>query len=178
LLPGKYYDLFPREVRERFDIVSWDPRGVGESTAVRCFDSPEEAVAWERRLPFAFPVGGRERGVWIGGYAGLRERGARRDPELLWFVSTADTARDLDQLRQAVGDRQLSYFGISYGTLLGATYANLFPDKVRAMVLDANIDPKGWMSSGSKRKPPLGTFLRNDVDLGAAATLDHFLTLS
>src|SRR5262249_40836467 len=176
VLPGKYYDLFPREVRERFDIVSWDPRGVGESTAVRCFDSPEEAVAWESRLPVGFPVGNEERRIWIEGYAELGQRCEQRDPELMRFVSPGDTARALDQLRQAVGDQQLSYLGISYGTLLGATYANLFPDKVRAMVLDANIDPKGWMNSGSKRKPRLGTFLRNDVDLGAAATLDPFLT--
>jgi hypothetical protein len=68
-LPGGFYDLFPREVRERFDIVSWDPRGVGESTAVRCFDSPEEARAWENRLPVAFPVGPRERRIWIAAYA-------------------------------------------------------------------------------------------------------------
>src|SRR5215813_11540055 len=177
VLPARFYDLFPREVRERFDIVSWDPRGVGESTAVRCFDSPEEAMAWESRLPVGFPVGNEERRIWIEGYAELGQRCEQRDPELLRFISTADTARDLDQLRRAVGDRQLSYFGISYGTLLGATYANLFPDKVRAMVLDANIDPRGWVNSGSKRKPRLGTFQRNDVDLGAAATLDQFLTV-
>src|SRR5262249_21437761 len=71
VLPARFYDLFPREVRERFDIVSWDPRGVGESTAVRCFDSPEEAVAWESRLPVGFPVGNEERRIWIEGYAEL-----------------------------------------------------------------------------------------------------------
>jgi pimeloyl-ACP methyl ester carboxylesterase len=176
-LPGKFYDLFPQEVRQRFDIVSWDPRGLGASTAVRCFDSPEEALAWEAQVPDAFPVGERERRTWIRAYAELGLRCEQRAPDLLRFVSTADTARDLDQLRQAVGDQQLSYLGISYGTLLGATYANLFPDKVRAMVLDGNIDPKGWVNSGSKRKPRFGQFLRNDVDLGAAATLDQFLTL-
>ena len=176
-LPAGYYDLFPQEVRQRFDIVSWDPRGVGESTAVRCFDSPEEALAWEQQLPVAFPVGEREREAWIRLYAELGSRCEERDPELLRFISTADTARDLDKLREAVGDRQLTYLGISYGTLLGATYANLFPDKVRAMVLDANIDPEAWMNSGSKSEPRLGTHLRFDVDLGAAAILDQFLTL-
>jgi pimeloyl-ACP methyl ester carboxylesterase len=177
VLPARFYDLFPREVRERFDIVSWDPRGVGESTAVRCFDSPEEAVAWESRLPVGFPVGNEERRIWIEGYAELGARCEQRDPELLRFVSTADTARDLDQLRQAVGDRQLSYFGISYGSLLGATYANLFPDHVRAMVLDGNINPRAWVNSGSKEEPRLPTYLRYGVDLGAAATLDQFLSL-
>ena len=58
-------------------------------------------------------------------------RNATRSGALLRHVSTTDTARDLDVLRQAVGDRRLSYYGFSYGTFLGATYANLFPDRVK-----------------------------------------------
>src|SRR5262249_48318089 len=67
--------------------------------------------------------------------------------------------------------------GISYGSLLGATYANLFPDHVRAMVLDGNINPRAWVNSGSKEERRLPTYLRYGVDLGAAATLDQFLSL-
>ena len=59
-------------------------------------------------------------------------------------MSTANVARDLDLLRQAVGDEQLTYLGFSYGTLLGAVYANLFPDRVRALTLDAVLDPVEW----------------------------------
>ncbi|MFD7613517.1 alpha/beta hydrolase [Streptomyces sp. NPDC059828] len=171
------YEAFPEEVRRRFDIVSWDPRGVGSSTAVRCFDTPQEAYEWAAESPGGFPVDAKEREVWFDGYAELARRCEKRDPELLRHVSTADTARDLDRLREAVGEVRLSYLGVSYGTLLGATYANLFPDRVRAMVLDANLDPEAWFNHGAKSDPLLTTFQRTDSDLGAAATLRQFLDL-
>jgi pimeloyl-ACP methyl ester carboxylesterase len=170
------YDSFPQGVRERFDIVSWDPRGIGNSTAVNCFGSPEEAAAWGSSKPAGFPVGEQQRATWIAAYKDLAGRCQQRDPELLRHVSTADTARDLDQLRQAVGDPQLSYLGISYGTILGATYANLFPGKVRAMTLDSNIDPQAWTNHAND-DPKLPTLLRMGSDLSAAATLDRFLSL-
>ncbi|MGW7284741.1 alpha/beta hydrolase [Streptomyces sp. NPDC054847] len=171
------YERFPREVRERFDVVSWDPRGVGNSTAVNCFASPEEAEAWSAGRPVGLPVGEQQRTAWITAYKDLARRCQQRDPELLRHVSTADTARDLDQLRQAVGDPQLTYLGISYGTILGATYANLFPGKVRAMVLDSNIDPQAWTNHASDEEVRLTTFLRMGADLGAAGILDQFLAL-
>jgi pimeloyl-ACP methyl ester carboxylesterase len=169
------YPFFPREVRERFDIVSWDPRGVGESTAVRCFDSAEEALAWEASIPTGFPVGKEERTIWVTEWAALSQRCQERDPELPRYVSTADTARDLDLLRQAVGDAQLTYYGISYGTFLGATYANLFPGHVRALILDGNVDPAAYMNTGAGRPPRLSSGLRLGSDLTAAATLDQFI---
>ncbi|MCX4824591.1 alpha/beta hydrolase [Streptomyces sp. NBC_01142] len=170
------YEAFPQEVRERFDIVSWDPRGIGNSTAVNCFASPEEAEAWNASKPAgAFPVGEKGRTAWIAAYKDLAHRCQQRDPELLRHVSTADTALDLEQLRRAVGDRQLTYLGISYGTILGATYANLFPGKVRAMVLDSNIDPQAWTNHASDDAPRLPTFLRMGSDRSAAAVLDQFL---
>ncbi|MFF4352023.1 alpha/beta hydrolase [Streptomyces sp. NPDC001530] len=171
------YEFFPREVRERFDIVSWDPRGVGNSTAVNCFDSPTEADAWISSKPAGFPVGEQERASWIAAYKDLGRRCQQRDPELLRHVSTADTARDLDQLRQAVGDPQLTYFGISYGSYLGATYANLYPGKVRAMTIDSNIDPQAWTNHASNDAPRLPIFLRMGADLGLAGILDQFLAL-
>ncbi|MGY5128913.1 alpha/beta hydrolase [Streptomyces nigrescens] len=169
------YAFFPRELRERFDIVSWDPRGVGSSTAVNCFASPQEARAWLTSKPAGFPVGAQQRAAWIAAYKDLSRRCQQRDPELLRHVSTADTARDLDGLRQAVGDPQLSYLGISYGTYLGATYANLFPGKVRAMALDSTIDPQAWTNHASHDDPRLTTFQRMGADRGAAAILDQFL---
>ncbi|WP_055692249.1 alpha/beta hydrolase [Streptomyces prasinus] len=171
------YEKFPREVRERFDIVSWDPRGIGSSTAVNCFANPEEAAAWNAGKPAGFPVGEKEREAFTAAYEDLSRRCERRDPELLRHVSTTDTARDLDLLRRAVGEPHLTYQGISYGTILGATYANLFPDKVRAMVLDSNIDPEAWTNHASDDDPRLPTFLRMGSDRTAAATLDRFLTL-
>ncbi|WP_406376208.1 alpha/beta hydrolase [Streptomyces sp. NBC_00647] len=170
------YDFFPKEVRERFDIVSWDPRGVGNSTAVNCFASPEEAETWNASKPAGFPVGRQERKAWVSAYEELGRLCDERDPELLRHVSTEDTARDLDQLRRAVGDPKLNYLGISYGTILGATYANLFPSRVRAMTLDSNIAPTAWTNHASD-DARLPTFLRMGSDRSAAATLDQFLKL-
>src|SRR5215211_2470809 len=166
-------------LRARFDIASWDPRGVGGSTAVRCFPSPEAEFAFldDMVISFSFPVGGAEIDAWLGRYRQLYRRCERRNGELLRHVSTADTARDLDRLRRAVGDRRLNYDGISYGTFLGATYANLFPDRVRALVLDGNLNPKAYVSPEIEANG--GRFLTTDLragsDSGAARTLDAFL---
>lgn len=170
------YGKFPRELRERFDIVSWDPRGIGQSTAVRCFATAEEAAAWIGRVP-AFPVGAVERRAFAAAHADLGRRCERRDPELLRHISTADTARDLDALRQAVGERRLSYWGVSYGTFLGATYANLFPSRAGRLLLDGNVAPRAWVDGGPGSGPDLGTFLRLESDLGSAGTLRQFLEL-
>jgi pimeloyl-ACP methyl ester carboxylesterase len=99
------------------------------------------------------------------------------NPTLLSHVSTAESARDMDLLRQAVGDSQLNYLGVSYGTYLGATYANLFPGKVRAMVLDGNINPVAWTTLQQVGRVQLSTGIRLESDLGAAATLKQFLNL-
>ncbi|WP_240801867.1 alpha/beta fold hydrolase [Streptomyces sp. A1136] len=107
----------------------------------------------------------------------MARRCERRDPELLRHISTADTARDLDLLRRAVGEDRLRYWGISYGTLLGATYANLYPDRVGRLVLDGNVDPRAWVNRGSDAEPERNTFLRLGSDLGSAATLKQFLEL-
>ena len=94
-------------------------------------------------------------------------------------MSTADTARDMNLLRRAVGDRGLSYWGISYGSFLGATYANLFPSRVRAMILDGNLNPPAYVH----RQLPandgefLSTMLRQHGDRGSAEILDSFLDL-
>ncbi|MGW6736134.1 alpha/beta hydrolase [Streptomyces sp. NPDC055013] len=171
------YEKFPREVRERFDIVSWDPRGIGNSTAMNCFTTPEEAAEWNASKPAGFPVGAKERTAAFAAYKDLARRCEQRDPDLMRHVSTSDTARDLDRLRQAVGDPQLTYLGISYGTILAATYANMFPDKVRAMVLDGNWDPQAWTNHGSGDDARLTSFHRLGSDRSGAATVDKFLSL-
>jgi pimeloyl-ACP methyl ester carboxylesterase len=171
----------PEALRERFDIASWDPRGVGESTAVHCFESPEAEFAFldDMVISLSFPTGGAEMDAWLGRYEELYRRCEQQNGELLRHVSTADTARDLDRLRRAVGDRRLSYDGLSYGTFLGATYANLFPNRVRALVLDANLNPTAYVSPEIEANG--GRFLTTDLragsDLGAAKTLDAFLDL-
>jgi pimeloyl-ACP methyl ester carboxylesterase len=91
-------------------------------------------------------------------------------------MATADVARDLDVLRQAVGDAQLNYAGVSYGTFLGQTYANMFPNKIRAMIIDGVLDPIAWTTgSGDGFTVPFSTRLHSDA--GAQATLNEFFRL-
>jgi pimeloyl-ACP methyl ester carboxylesterase len=124
----------------RFDIVGWDIRGgAGGSAPVTCFaDAGERASFWED-LPI--PTTRAEERRYLAKTIALAQRCGERNGELLAHISTADTARDLDHLRRLVGDRRLTYFGESYGTLIGQTYANLFPHRVRAMALDGVVDP-------------------------------------
>lgn len=139
-------------LRERYDIVGFDPRGVGASTPVRCLSDKEtdtylaadgspDTGAEERRL------------VELSGL--LAQRCKQRNGALLAHVGTRDAARDLDVLRAVLGDQRLHYLGKSYGTYLGATYAELFPARVGTMVLDGALDPA---SSGTEiaREQALG----------------------
>src|SRR5262249_9176722 len=103
----------------------------------------------------------------------------QRSAALMRHVSSADTARDLNVLRQDAGDPKLTYLGFSYGTVIGATYANLFPDKVRAMVLDGTLD---FVGNATGRRPGEGpafrVAVRRGVDGGGReVSLDRFLPL-
>jgi pimeloyl-ACP methyl ester carboxylesterase len=171
-----WFHFFPATLRARFDIISWDPRGIGASTAVQCFATAEDEVQFFAELPGGFPVGRGEERAWIEGYARYDQLCGARNGELLAYVSTVDTANDLDLLRQAVGEPQLDYLGTSYGTFLGAVYANLFPDRVRAMVLDGNVDPVAWTNGGNDEAALSLTF-RMGFDKASAKVLDAFLTL-
>ncbi len=182
-LPALAYDGFPARVKERFDIVSWDPRGVGASTAVQCFadKASEEAffAGSGTRNVEGFPVGPEQMTTWIDRYRDFGERCKRRNGRLLRHVSTVDTVRDLDRMRRLAGERKLNYLGTSYGTIVGAVYANTFPDRVRRMVLDGVVDPIGW--THAQRKENDGLFLpgglRFRADLETAKTMDAFLEL-
>jgi pimeloyl-ACP methyl ester carboxylesterase len=172
-----FYTQFPQQVRDRFDVVSFDPRGVGRSTAVQCYPSLADEQRAFAGVPPAFPVGEAETRTWIDRYAAFgRACGARR-PALLPHLSTANVAKDMDLLRQAVGDPGLSYIGVSYGTYLGATYANLFPRHVRALVLDGNIDPVAATTGRGDEARRLAVTLRFHQDEGMAATLRAFADL-
>ena len=125
----------PAEVAQRFDLVSFDPRGVGASTSIQCdfeIDDNVTLLAAGDDDGWAALVAESEAA------AGDCDAGSLR---LAGFAGTNNAARDLDLLRAALGDEQLSYVGYSYGTRLGATYAELFPDNVRALVLDAAVKP-------------------------------------
>jgi pimeloyl-ACP methyl ester carboxylesterase len=170
---------FPARVRSRFDIVSWDPRGMGGATrpVVQCFDSATDEATYLQKLYSGLPgipVSPADLAQFSNRRAALNQTCVAREGSLLAHVSTADNARDLDLLRQAVGDAKISYYGTSYGTFLGATYLNMFPGNVRAAVLDGAVYPTAWVGTG-KDSPGLSTFVRIGSDIGASDTVTAFL---
>ncbi len=172
------YDALPAPLAARFDVVSFDPRGVGQSTPVRCFDSVAERTAFFAAVP-TVPIGAEEIAARQRAAEELARRCGERNVDVLPHLATANVARDMDRLRQVVGDEQLTYLGSSYGTYLGATYANLFPDQIRAMVLDGVINPPSYTSAehsdGDVVGPDTTSFLRILSPQGSAAALDQFL---
>ncbi|GAA3161155.1 alpha/beta hydrolase [Blastococcus jejuensis] len=128
----------PDDVLNRFDIVGFDPRGVGLSTPVECIpdELKDRAIAAEPR-----PTTDEDLDEAFSLAQEVADGCAEEYGDALGTFNTVDTARDMDRLREALGDEQLTYLGYSYGTTLGSTYAELFPDKVRALVLDAAVDP-------------------------------------
>jgi pimeloyl-ACP methyl ester carboxylesterase len=144
--------IFSPQVRARFDIVGFDPRGVGTSGPLRCFLDAEEQREFWGDLP-AVPRTIEEERRLIRRNAAYTRLCGERNAALLPHVSTVDVARDMDRIREAVGDRTLTYVGYSYGTYLGEVYANLFPDRVRALVLDGVIDPETWANRSALFPP-------------------------
>jgi pimeloyl-ACP methyl ester carboxylesterase len=127
----------------RFDIVAFDPRGVGQSApSIDCRVDQETEGLVPRPAPT--PIG-LDAAALVARAQRYVDSCLANNGEILRHVSTANVARDMDALRAAVGDERLSYLGFSYGTFLGATYAALFPDRYRALVLDGPVDPQSWI---------------------------------
>jgi pimeloyl-ACP methyl ester carboxylesterase len=128
----------PVDVLNRFDVVGLDPRGVGLSTPVECIsdqqkdtiNAAEPRPSTQEALDAAFALADEVAAGCADQY-----------DTTLGAFNTVATARDMDLVREALGDQQLTYLGYSYGTTLGSTYAELFPDRVRALVLDGAVDP-------------------------------------
>lgn len=129
------------DLQRAFDIVGWDPRGVGRSSAVTCYTDAADMDDFIYGIPEAeFGTPEWEAEVTESSIA-FAEACAENTGPLLGFVDTNSTVRDLDMMRAIVGDAQLNYFGYSYGTDIGARYADRFPDKVGRLVLDGATDP-------------------------------------
>lgn len=132
--------VFGSELIDNFDIVGFDPRGVGESTPVTCLDG-DDMDAYN----YDIPPGKRGSDEWYEFRDAAAEDFAKACEEnsdgILEFITTENSARDIDVLRGVLGDEELYYLGFSYGTFLGATYAELFPDQVGRLVLDGAMDP-------------------------------------
>ncbi|MEU6381780.1 alpha/beta hydrolase [Streptomyces sp. NPDC046909] len=125
-------------LRERYDLVSWDPRGVGASEGVRCRSDKDIQAA---ESVDATPDTAAEEAAYFADATDFGKGCEKSAGKLLRHVSTTDTARDMDLMRQVLGDTKMHYFGISYGTELGGVYAHLFPKNVGRLILDAVVDP-------------------------------------
>ncbi|HEY0259218.1 MAG TPA: alpha/beta hydrolase [Lacisediminihabitans sp.] len=129
------------KLQQSYDIVGFDPRGVNRSSAVKCYQDPADMDAFLFSIP-PDPIGSD---AWIAEQSASNQKFGqdclKYTGPLLGFVDTVSAARDLDLLRAVLGDKKLNYLGYSYGTLLGATYAGLYPKKTGHLVLDGALDP-------------------------------------
>ncbi|MFC0438914.1 alpha/beta hydrolase [Kutzneria buriramensis] len=143
----------PASVRAAYDFIGFDPRGVGKSAPISCADPSFFAT------PAADPVPASEadKVAFIRRAKSYADGCVAKSRDELPYVNTVNTARDVDRIRQALGESRITYFGTSYGTYLGAVYGQLFPDRVRRMVLDSSVDAG-----------PEAVWYRNNLDQNAA----------
>ncbi|HKS43889.1 MAG TPA: alpha/beta hydrolase, partial [Amycolatopsis sp.] len=140
-LPVLLGSVAPQGLLDSYDLIGFDPRGVGMSTPVGCGLTDEEK---DEVYPWPLPGG-------VPANTAVARRiadkcGTSPTGGLMPFVTTANTARDMDVIREALGEARISYYGISYGTYLGAVYASLFPERTDRFVLDSALDPAGVWS--------------------------------
>ncbi|MFG2063437.1 alpha/beta hydrolase [Micromonospora sp. NPDC048871] len=133
---------------ERFDIIGMDPRGVGASNPIRCFRSVAEQTRAYEGLNVAFPYTRAEEKAYVASSAAVGKACSTTGRPISGAMSTAQVARDMDVLRRALGDQKLTYLGYSYGSILGQYYANMFPDRVRAVAIDGVLDATAWVGGG------------------------------
>ncbi|MEV0488524.1 alpha/beta hydrolase [Streptomyces atratus] len=160
-------------LRTRYDLVSFDPRGVGRSAGVECENDKQLDARFQSD---ATPDDPAEEKALLNGqkkFAAACEKNSGSD---LPYVGTTDSARDMDLMRQVLGDEKLYYFGISYGTELGGVYAHLFPEKVGRAVLDGVVDPtedyqQTSLGQAKGFQLALDNFTQNCADRGAACKL-------
>ena len=128
--------LFSEELQDSFDIIGWDPRGVGKSTKPNCSRSLDKLFEDQDYSPDseAELAALKEANSWIG------KRCNKADSKLLPNLSTEDSVRDMESIRKALGEEKINYLGFSYGTALGQLYATLFPNGFRTMVIDGVLD--------------------------------------
>jgi pimeloyl-ACP methyl ester carboxylesterase len=137
--------IYGQPLLDRFDIVGWDPRGTGQSEpAIDCIDDYDELLSGTDITP----DDDAEHQVLVDRAEGFAEACEANNADIIQHVGTNNSARDMDTLRQALGEDTISYFGFSYGSELGATWATLFPDTVRAAVLDGASDPNATQLEG------------------------------
>lgn len=135
--------MVPAAVNERFDVVVFDQRGIGRSRQVKCHASPAAQEKFWLGIPWPPVTAAEERQSEVDSKA-LARGCAEHSPDLLANLSTADVARDLDELRKALGEKQINFSGGSYASYVGAVYGAMFGDRLRAMNIFSVIDPDAY----------------------------------
>ena len=131
--------IFDRSLLDRFDIIGWDPRGTGESDPpIDCIDDYDSYFT----AIDSTPESTAERELLVEKAQQFARLCIANNLDIIRHVGTNNSARDIDVIRRALGEDQISYFGLSYGSELGATWVTLFPDTVRAAVFDGASDPE------------------------------------
>jgi len=139
----------PTAVTDRFDLVGFDPRGVGRSSPIKCISNADQDASFAATPD---PVSDTEFTEIVNLNKKIAAACGKKYGDQLALFSTKQAAKDMDAVRTAVGDPKITYLGFSYGTLLGATYAQLFPQNVRALVLDGAVDPTQDFVAGSEEQ--------------------------
>jgi pimeloyl-ACP methyl ester carboxylesterase len=156
---AQYY--FSQDLIDHFDIIAWDPRGTGESTpAVDCVDTFDEYFGLDSP-----PETPDEKQALIDASQAFNDKCAENSGTILPYISTQASAQDINSLRLALGEEKVSFFGFSYGSELGATWATMFPETVRAIVVDGAVDPNAssteeGMNQAKGFEGQLATFLK------------------
>ncbi|MER5933647.1 alpha/beta hydrolase [Streptomyces sp. NPDC002054] len=160
-------------LRDRYDLVSFDPRGVGRSAPVLCESDRQLDAYYAQDNTPSNPAQEKQ---YLDSIRAYQKACEKNSAKVLPHVGTTNAARDLDELRRALGDDKLNYFGISYGTELGGVYAHLFPTHVGRAVFDAVVDPtetseQGALGQAEGFQLALGNFAQDCVDRGDACQL-------
>ncbi|MCX4524566.1 MULTISPECIES: alpha/beta hydrolase [unclassified Streptomyces] len=134
-LPLMAAEAMPKEVRDQFDLIGFDPRGVGQSSPISCglTDAEQNIDRPYHKATFGADV------AWARTVA---DKCREKAGAVLPYITTRNTARDMDAIRAALGERKVSYLGYSYGTYLGAVYTQMFPNRTDRFVLDSGVDPQ------------------------------------
>ncbi|MFB9202458.1 alpha/beta hydrolase [Nonomuraea spiralis] len=148
--PSTMVSRLPAEVLDRYDIVGFDPRGVGRSAPVTCGLTDADTTLTKLK---PYPAADGDISENVAWSHRLAEACARNGGPMLRHITTRNAARDIDAIRRALGEQKLSYWGVSYGTYAGAAYATMFPEHTDRVVLDSNDDPdptkvaRGWLAN-------------------------------